>query len=756
MNLPRRHLVAGFIIAIFIGLGVMYSVVVPIFESPDEMSHYPVVAHLAQGGSLPVQRGGQQTLWQQEGSQPPLYYALAAALTHWLDVSDLPQIHRINPHARVGIPLAHDNKNIIVHTDREAFPWQGAVLGVHLTRLFSLLLAVGTLLCTYALGRAVLPDQPLIALAALAFNAFIPMFMFISASVNNDNLVIFLSSLTLVLLVRLIQRGPTTRLLLLIGGVIGLACLSKLGALGLIPLAGLALALRDIPAGGGANPARQALFAILRRWARDYVVILAPIILIAGWWYVRNWQLYGDPTGLNAMLDIVGRRPVQPSLLDLLAEFEGLRINFWGLFGVVNVLLRPTWIYRIFDALTLAAMIGAPLWAWRRWRAGRLLPWREIGLLSAWMAIEFAALIRWTSETFASQGRLFFPALAPVCLFLALGLLAWVPARWQGRVAVGLASAFCVLTAITPFTVINPAYARPTILTPAEIPASAQPFGVTYGDIARLVAFEVDSSAVKPGETLPVTLYWQALKPTDEDVSIFVQLVAGQDRILGQVDSYSGGGAYPTSMWSAGEVIPDRFMVPVQRAPAGPAAAYLIAGLYRYKTGQRLPAVDPAGHAVLMPTLTRVKIVVPTQARAPQQPLAADLAGRVRLLGYDLPPEPAQPGAAITLTLHWQVQAPLDRDYTVFIHLLDENDTHIRSADGPPLDNAYPTSFWAPGENLTDPHRLTIPPDLAAGRYAIAVGLYDPVSGERLSVLDAQGRPVADRVLLGELAVRAP
>ncbi|MDQ1301093.1 MAG: 2 protein, partial [Chloroflexota bacterium] len=498
------------------------------------------------------------------------------------------------------------------------------------------------------------------------------------------------------------------------------------------------------------------LHAGLRRLAADYALVLLPILLIAGWWYVRNWQLYGDPTGLSAMLAIVGRRPGRPSLFDLLGEFEGLRINFWGLFGVVNVLLRPTWIYRVFDALTIIAMIGAPVWVWRYWRRGRPVPWREIGLLSAWILVEFGALIRWTSETYASQGRLLFPALAPICLFLASGVLGWLPARWQGRGVTGLVAIFFALSVTAPFTSILPAYARPALLTTAEIPASARPFDVTYGDIARLVAFEVGKDTVQPGEALPVTLYWQALKPTTEDLSIFVQLVAGQDTILGQTDSYPGGGAYPTSMWSPGEIIRDEFMVPVQRGTTVPEAVRLLAGIYRYKTLNRLPAVDNRGQAVTQPVLTRVKVSAPPRAQFPPHPLDANLADRVRLIGYDLPAEPARPGTDVLLTLYWQALNKVGGDYMVFIHLLDENDARVAQGDGPPLDNAYPTSFWAAGESLADTHRLKIPANIAPGRYRIAVGLYDPISGQRLAVLEPQATPPADRIIVAALDVAPP
>jgi hypothetical protein len=769
MTTLKRHWAASVILALFVALGLVYSFMVPIFEAPDELYHYPFVAHLAQGGDLPVQRADQKQLWQQEGSQPPLYYVVAGLLTSWLRVDDLPIIYRLNPHARIGIPLAHDNKNIVVHTDRETWPWHGAILGIHLVRLFSLLLASGTVLCTYGIASAIFPRDRHLAVAAMAFNAFIPMFIFISASVNNDNLVIFLSSLTLFLLVRVIQRGASRSGIVLIGVIIGLACLAKLSALGLVPLAGLALLLGRLarrPNGAAANgsqdpangQAAQAAgsqrAARLVAWLIDCMILCVPVIFIAGWWYVRNWQLYGDPTGLRAMLDIVGRRPTPPSLRELYGEFEGLRINFWGLFGVVNVLLRPTWIYRVLDLLSAVAIIGVPLWVWQRLRTGRPFPWSELLLLAIWTTGEFVLLIRWTAMTYASQGRLLFPSISAICLFLALGLTGWLPRRWQGRSAAALAVTFFALSMTAPFTSIGPAYARPAILSEADIPPSAQRFNATYGGIARLVAFEVDQRAVRPGEALPVILYWQALQPTSEDLSIFLQLVS-ENQVLGQVDSYPGGGAYPTSMWSAGDVIRDEYWLPVSVAPSGPVAAQLQAGLYRYQTQQRLPATDAAGQVVDPPVLTRVKIAVSTRPPTPKpsQALDANLNNQVRLIGYDLPLGAAQPGTEVPLTLYWRVTGELDRDYTVFVHLVDEHGVLSGQGDGPPLDNTYPTSFWSASEELADRHRLRVFGQAAPGAHQVVAGLYDPLTGQRLPLLDGQGKVIGDQVVVAAVEV---
>ena len=90
-----------------------------------------------------------------------------------------------------------------------------------------------------------------------------------------------------------------------------------------------------------------------------------PAVVVAGWWYLRNWQLYGDPTGLNAMLAIAGGRTAPGSFAALLAEFQGFLYSFWGVLGGFNVLLRPTWVYALLNLVILLALVGLAAWVWQ-------------------------------------------------------------------------------------------------------------------------------------------------------------------------------------------------------------------------------------------------------------------------------------------------------------------------------------------------------------------------------------------------------
>ncbi len=91
------------VLAGFLLLGVLYSLVTPIFEAGDELWHYPFVQSLATGHGLPIQDPNVKTLWEQEGGQPPLYYALSALATFWIDTRDLPDRLWRNPEAKIGI-----------------------------------------------------------------------------------------------------------------------------------------------------------------------------------------------------------------------------------------------------------------------------------------------------------------------------------------------------------------------------------------------------------------------------------------------------------------------------------------------------------------------------------------------------------------------------------------------------------------------------------------------------------------------------
>ena len=116
-----------------------------------------------------------------------------------------------------------------------------------------------------------------------------------------------------------------------------------------------------------------------------------------------------------------------------------------------------------------------------------------------------------------------------------------------------------------------------------------------------------------------------------------------------------------------------------------------------------------------------------------------------------------QPNDAIHLTLQWQSLAPAEESYTIFVHLIDAANRPWVTLDYTPLGGSAPTHLWIPkwlpGQQMLDPYRLTIPPDLPPGTYYLEVGLYEMIGGRRLHMSDQAGNLAGDRIILGPVVV---
>ena len=142
-------------------------------------------------------------------------------------------------------------------------------------------------------------------------------------------------------------------------------------------------------------------------------------------------------------------------------------------------------------------------------------------------------------------------------------------------------------------------------------------------------------------------------------------------------------------------------------------------------------------------------------------PLETDFGDGVRLLGYDIEVEVLRPGDVAHLTLYWQARQPVGHRYKVFTHLLAEvfnaetGNFLWGQQDNEPMNGTQPTSTWRTGEVIVDRYAILLDPQAPDGRYAVEIGLYDPATGERLPVLDEQGRIVADHLVPTHVTVES-
>jgi hypothetical protein len=249
-------------------------------------------------------------------------------------------------------------------------------------------------------------------------------------------------------------------------------------------------------------------------------------------------------------------------------------------------------------------------------------------------------------------------------------------------------------------------------------------------DGVALIAWAADDGPLAPEMPLRVRLTWRALTPAALDgaqVSVYLVDAAWNEvgkRVL----------RYDTSAWPAGEDV--EVYHPLVVAGEVPAGRY----------GLRVRVEDVGGVERFEGEVGWLKRP-PAGAIPPEAVLLDVQAGFARLAGYTLASEEIHAGQPLTLTLYWTAESAGNRDWTVFVHLLDGAGQRMAQADGPPMGGRYPTTAWAAGEIVADAHTLSLPDVLPGGPYQLLVGLYDLTSGERLPLFDARGEPLPEQAV---------
>ncbi|MCA9960564.1 MAG: DUF2142 domain-containing protein, partial [Anaerolineales bacterium] len=434
-----------------------------------------------------------------------------------------------------------------VHTTAENWPWHGYVLAAHLLRALNGLLGLGTLLFVYGSGRFLWPDSSTKAVLATALIAFLPQFTFLHGAINNDGLLICLSSATLWQLLRIWYKPLVKpRDLLLLGTTIALAILTKMTGLLLLVLAVMVIVLWWF----SRQPSTD-LKSSTR--IKQLLLLILPVLLISGWLFWRNWTLYGDPTAANQFV-ILARGDRQYTLRQVWADMDRVWLSLFAVFGWMNV-RPPTWVYGVWQGIVLAAAAGGG-WVLARSRQRPLTvrstflqspaPW-----LAAWVGLVLVAWLRFMMQTPADQGRLLFPAILPLALAAAHGL-----SQLRSRIIPWLAAILALSTTLTSlFFVVPQAYARPRIITTAEIPTTAH---LLYEEMAEgliLVAGEANTAVSHPQQLVPFTLYWQATQPLTTAPTVVLKLFGRDQAVLDSQHGYHGRGLYPATLWPQGDAI---------------------------------------------------------------------------------------------------------------------------------------------------------------------------------------------------------
>lgn len=603
---------------VFFLLSTFYNITIPLGEGPDESGHMHYVLFLAREGRLPVQhKDASASDVPGEGHQPPLAYVLFLPAVAWLTPAEQHIVQRSNPDF---VWHGGNSPAAFLRSSREYWPWQGLTLAWHAARGISGLLGVATVFCIWGAARfwqhITPPGTAYLAAALVAFN---PQFLFTSALVTNDMLLAALSAALFWLCMatthnrsRSISKG--IRYSIAMGILAGLALITKQSALLLVPLL---LWVSWYSTRGS----RKRFVAYSAGWS-------SMLLLIASWWYVRNWQVYGDPFGLHLFKATFATQPFNwQDPLAWRGALHQLHASFWARFGWLSV-RPPAWVLACYTTLEVVALVGllrllvsVPFDKLRE-RFSLFVPLCMPLILLPVLALLWTVSFASSAGLVAWQGRMLFAALPAIAILMAWGLSVWVhyptvsrqstqrtqsehetvsPQRIQRtqryRIPIAMTSLLLLGIAIyLPWGVIAPSYAWHT--APAQeaqariaTPAYAR-YAQEWEQGVELHGWRMHTmhgplhppAPIASGQTITVTVTWHVLEYVPENWTVFLHVVDATGTIVAEQNGRPQSGRFPTTLWSPGDWIEDPHPLPIPNG-LSPGTYTLRVGLYKPREG---------------------------------------------------------------------------------------------------------------------------------------------------------------------------
>ncbi len=259
------------------------------------------------------------------------------------------------------------------------------------------------------------------------------------------------------------------------------------------------------------------------------------------------------------------------------------------------------------------------------------------------------------------------------------------------------------------------------------------PFPIHFANGLRLQGYTVPVPVVKPGHTLPISLYWQSSSPTftNQNLRYRIDIV---DKDGNSINTREGNvGAEWLTQWPNNALI--RQDTGLYFSPETTPGTYRLR--WQLIANGNPVAGRPSwrpwfGKGVLMGEIVVEPWPMVTERPTDAAVMEARFGDAIALYGYKLG---ELENGRLPLTLYWEALDTPPANYLVFVHLVNPADNQIVSQiDRIPVNGLRPTRGWRIGEILTDQYELTIPDTLEAGDYTINIGLYLGDTGERLPV----------------------
>src|SRR5215207_6790100 len=408
----RRWLTVIFCLYFLLAVG--YSLLMPIWEAPDEGAHFHLAWYLARKDQYATEEKNY------EAAQPRGYYYFGSVIIRALD--------KINPDFSDYTYPREFKYNIRIPERR--FDWNAEnyrfLFGVYVLRWINILFGALALWLNWKAFQVIAPGSPWMRIAALALMALTPQYLHIMSSVNNDTLGTVAGALLFYLAIQIVSRSqrsddsakrphgvsrsaqPATEVattFLSLFTVILAIILPLTTKLTVLPISAAVLIIIAV----------KWLFNFRdKRW----LIISGLVILVcAGLLYV-----FFPETVRTAESEITwrlfGLRKKGVDIEYLITITNQILQTYWGKVGWLAVGL-PAWVV---NSLTALGIVGAGIHIYKLIKLTTKVPQFTLWAATFMIALfTILAVARNGLTTGATQGRLLFPAIGALSILMASG-----------------------------------------------------------------------------------------------------------------------------------------------------------------------------------------------------------------------------------------------------------------------------------------------------------------------------------------------
>jgi hypothetical protein len=170
-------------------------------------------------------------------------------------------------------------------------------------------------------------------------------------------------------------------------------------------------------------------------------------------------------------------------------------------------------------------------------------------------------------------------------------------------------------------------------------------------------------------------------------------------------------------------------------------------------------------HTGFLSTVAELTAGIDAEIMTPPVPTQHAFENLLAFVGHSELPQTVAPGNALNGDFYWQALQPISEDFIVSIHLRRQGmwpgtemiEKFYSKLKTPrissvvsyhiPLQRAYATSNWLPGEYVRDPYSLALPQHLTPGHYAVYLEVLRPLDRKPV------GHGNAQKAQLGEILI---